>query len=188
MGTPQVASTHGLATELRQLERGRRTLISSQTSSMCSLMGMRSMSDRLVIVGMNNPHSERPDAALLPHPRGVAGHRLWKMLHDVCGMSRHEYCLRTERVNLVNATSWDHSAGAEAAGPLWRALEGRRALVLGATARALLWLPASSLGDWSVCRGVRWASIAHPSGLCRQYNDPMYRLAVGLMLEDAICR
>ena len=138
---------------------------------------------------MNNPHSARPDAALLPYPRGVAGHRLWSMVNEVCGVSRAEYCRLTERVNLLDSRTWDPSAAREGAAARWKALEGRRAVVLGASARNVLWLPAVGPASWSAGPGgVTWAYLPHPSGLCRDYNNHLMRLVAGLLIEEEIER
>jgi hypothetical protein len=144
------------------------------------------MSDLPVLVGMNNPLTPRSDAALLPYPVGCAGWRLWRMVHDVCGVSRAEWCRRTERVNLVDAQLWDAAAGARRGEELWSRWRGRRVVVLGAAVRNALRLERSPVLLWSEREGVRWCWASHPSGLCRDYNDPMVRLVVGLRLEELI--
>lgn len=143
---------------------------------------------RLVIVGMNNPLSDRPESALLPYPVNCAGWRLWKMVNDVSGVSRAEYCRLTERVNLVNARAWDPARARETAAGLWSRLEGRRAVILGAATRTSLWLPQVGPASWTVSGGVAWCAVPHPSGLCREYNDPLMRVVVGLMLEEELER
>lgn len=143
---------------------------------------------RTIILGMNNPHSEREDAALLPHPRGVAGHRLWRMTHEVCGVSRAEYCRLTERRNLLNARDWDPVAARRGLQELEVVLQGRRVVVLGATARAVMWLPATTPGRWQRGPNYEWCYLPHPSGLCRDYNDPLMRLLAGLVVEEELER
>lgn len=141
---------------------------------------------RPVLLGMNNPHSERSEHALFPHPSGVAGHRLWMMAHDVCGMSRAEYLRVFDRRNLLNATKWDPIEArrvAEEIG-LWKSLEGCSVVVLGQATHSVLWLEAAPPLLWRLHRGVRWCFAPHPSGLNRWYNDPLNRLAVGYRLEE----
>lgn len=144
------------------------------------------MTDLPVIVGMNNPLTDREDAALLPYPVNCAGWRLWRMAHDVCGVSRAEWMRQTERQNLCNSRTWcPHEARARGE-TLWRTLEGRTVVLLGRAVLAALWLQPRPMLLWSVSSGVRWCSVPHPSGLCRDYNDPLVRLAVGLRMEELI--
>ena len=37
-----------------------------------------------------------------------------------------------------------------------------------------------------VVRGTHWYSVPHP--MCNWYNEPAHRLAVGLLLEELLCR
>lgn len=144
----------------------------------------------VVLLGMNNPNSARPDAALLPYPRGCAGHRLWAMVHDVCGVSRAEYCRLTERRNLLDARTWCYRAAAARVEDAWSVLQGRRVIFLGASLRALMWRPVTPPASWrrDEARDVTWSWLPHPSGLCRDYNDPMVRLIAGLHIEEELHR
>lgn len=141
---------------------------------------------RPVIVGMNNPNSDRPDTALLPYPRGSAGWRLWQMVHDVSGVSRHQWCRATERVNLVDGRQWDPLVASQRGRALWRDWVGRRVVVLGHSAREAICLPPAQLLVWNHHRGVDWCWAPHPSGLCRHYNSPLVRAVVGMRLEELI--
>ena len=49
-----------------------------------------------LLLGIDNPHSENPGAALLPRPVGSAGHRLFKM----SGMTWSEYNATFDRKNM----------------------------------------------------------------------------------------
>lgn len=137
---------------------------------------------------MNNPHSDHPGAALFPHPVGVAGHRLWEMVHAICGVTRAEYCRLIDRRNVLNARQWDLLAAAEALQDMEVVLQGRRVVVLGATVRNLLRLPATTLGRWQRSPRFEWCYLPHPSGLCRDYNDPLVRLIAGLIIEEEMER
>lgn len=139
-----------------------------------------------VLVGMNNPYSSRPEAALLPAPSGCAGWRLWRMVHDVSGVSRAEYCRTFDRRNLINTQWWDPLAARERGEALWRALEGHTVVVLGQATLASMWLPRPLELLWSVSGGVRWCYAPHPSGLNRWYNNPVNRAAVGMRLESLL--
>lgn len=108
------------------------------------------------------------------------------MAHDVCGVSRYEWTRRMPRVNLCNDRSWDPHLAAVHGDHLWTTLQDRRVLVLGLQVLAALKLARPPLLLWSEHRGVRWCYAPHPSGLCRTYNDPLIRLAVGLRLEEML--
>lgn len=141
---------------------------------------------RPVILGMNNPLSEDPRAALLPHPVNCAGWRLWRMVNEVSGISRSEWCRRTERVNLLNSRDWDRRAARERGLELWSTMQGRSVVVLGLAAREVLWLPSVVYGRWQERDGVRWANLPHPSGRNLWYNEEMHRIFVGLFLEELV--
>lgn len=144
------------------------------------------MDERPVILGMNNPHSQDPRFALAPFPERVAGWRLWRMVHDVCGVNRRQYMDRTDRRNLLSAPDWSARAARTESEGLWEALEGRTVLVCGQSVRRVLWLSDEPPLLWREYHGVRWCLVPHPSGLNRWYNDELCRLAVGLRLEELI--
>jgi len=139
---------------------------------------------RAIIVGMNNPLSENPRAALMPYPKNSAGWRLWKMFHDVTGLSRAEYMRGFERVNLCDSRDWDPKAARSKAEALWPRWGGRTVVICGRAVQQVLWLQPRATLAYSVREGVRWCYILHPSGLSREYNDERMRLVVGLRLEE----
>jgi len=139
-----------------------------------------------VIVGMNNPLSEDPRAALMPYPRGSAGWRLWRMVSDVCGIGRAEWMRRTERVNLCDTKIWDPRLASAKAERLWPTLRGRRVVLCGRLTQQILRLSDSHRLEWRESDGVTWCWIPHPSGLCREYNDPLMREVVGLRFEELL--
>lgn len=143
------------------------------------------MSERTIIVGMNNPLSVEPRAALLPYPRGSAGWNLWRMAYDVSGVSRSEFRRSFEFVNLCDDRLWDPIAARAKYETLESAWAGRRVLLMGRAVLAVLWL-ATPLYDlrWRGGLGYQWCNLPHPSGLCREYNNKTFRLAVGLRLEQ----
>lgn len=145
---------------------------------------------RTLVVAMNNPNSSRADSALLPYPKNSAGWRLWKMCHDVCGVSRHEFRRSFEFVNLCDDVVWNPLAARTKYEQLESAWEGRRAVLCGAAVLGVLRLapPSSGLVWGRTARDLTWCHVPHPSGLCREYNDPIVRLAVGLRLEEEMTR
>ena len=150
-------------------------------------MATSGMTDtRPVLLGMNNPHSQDPRWDLAPFPNYVAGHRLWRLVHDVCGISRKEWMYSTDRRNLLHARDWDPVAAREESEGLWETLQERQVTVLGRATARVLWLPVTPPLVWREDRGVRWCYMPHPSGLCQWYNTELHRLAAGLRLEDLI--
>lgn len=139
---------------------------------------------RPVIIGMNNPLSDDPRAALWPDPPGCTGWRLWQMLHERTGASQRDYLRAFERRNLLVGKHWDPVAARAASEGLWEALEGRTVLLLGQDVRRVLWLPREPELLWRSEAGVTWCSVPHPSGLNRWYNDQAHAAAVGLRLEE----
>lgn len=139
---------------------------------------------KAVIVGMNNPLSEDPRAALLPHPKNSAGWRLWKMFHDVTGLSRSEFRRGFEFVNLCDSFAWCPYAARRKVEALWPHWRGRTVVACGRAVQGAMWLRPRVWGAYSVLDGVRACAIPHPSGLTREYNDELMRLMVGLRLEE----
>lgn len=146
------------------------------------------MTKLTTLVGMNNPHSADPRFALAPHPRGVAGHNLWRMTNEVCGVPRAQYMRTLHRINLCVGEDYDPTAARDAAEKLWPMLEGTRVILLGDAVRKSCWLPKLELFNWYERDGVKWCQLPHPSGLNRLYNDPLVRLAAGLRLEREVAR
>lgn len=145
-------------------------------------------SSKPVLIGMNNPHHDDPRYDLFPFPLQSSGHRLWRMLNEISGLSKFMYAEHTDRINLCRSRVWDPTEAQEFGSKLWPTLTGRTAVVFGQSARQSLWLPPAGWLSWQETGGVRWCVAPHPSGLTREYNDPVMRLAVGLRLEELIIR
>lgn len=144
---------------------------------------------RTFLVGMNNPLSADPAFALFPHPPGCTGHRLYRMLHDHCGCSRSEYIRGFERVNVLESTDWSAAQARARREALRARLAGRRAVVLGAAPLVALGLRPAPVGRWTVLDdGLEYTCLAHPSGRCREYNSPDYRVAAGRLLAEEFRR
>lgn len=145
------------------------------------------MRPKTILVGMNNPLSRDPRAALWPDPPGCAGHRLWTMLHARCGCSPGEYARAFERVNLVVGREYDPRRARAAAERLSEEWAGRRVVVLGSAVRTAFRLPPV-LATPVLSRGVTFRQLPHPSGRCRWYNDPKHRAVAGMLLEEEMRR
>lgn len=171
-----------------------------------------SIDGRTVLVGMNNPYGTRPEMALWPAPERCAGWNLWRMLADYAdqhhGISilRHEYIRAFDRRNLLSATTWSQKEARAAAAASLGALAGRRVVVLGAaTAGALGLGRGEGVGHWQTHHLIRavprlfdpeengrtnepvadrfdYVCLPHPSGRCREYNDPGVRELAGRIL------
>lgn len=147
------------------------------------------MTQKAVIIGMNNPHSDNPEHALAPFPARVAGWNLWRMLADVSpGVSRLQYMRGFERINLLTAREWCPIEARRQSAGLLECLRGRTVLVAGRSTSNVLWLPAQTELKWAEARGVKYCYLPHPSGLNRWYNDKVNRLAVGYRLEELLTK
>lgn len=137
---------------------------------------------RPVLLGMNNPQSQRPEHALFPHPPGCTGHRLWQMLNERTGCTRRQYLDAFERRNMLTGP-WNMQRAKLVAPQLVEMFQGRVVVVLGSQPRRALGLEECLIHP--VERdGVTWRQIPHPSGLNRWYNDETNRRLVAMMLED----
>ena len=152
---------------------------------------------RTVVIGMNNPHSEDPEQALAPYPKGVAGQRLHDMLAEVRPDTfRSVYMRGFDRRNMLIGRVWSLGAARQVAPALWQSLEGRRVLLLGVEVLSALKLPQVPALAWqrstpSLFGGAgpeRWCYVPHPSGLNRWYNFPVHRAMVGMRLEQELER
>lgn len=139
----------------------------------------------LLVVGMNNPLSARPEHALYPDPVGCTGWRLWQLLQARTGATQDDYVRRVQRVNLVTGR-WDPwEAKMEWARRRQQWLNGHSTvLLLGAAVRratGLLYLPELGI---RVLETGRIACLPHPSGLNRWYNSPVHRACAELLMEE----
>ena len=147
------------------------------------------MSQRSVIVGMNNPISMRPEHALYPHPAGCAGWRLWKMLNEESGASKHEYLDAFERVNVLTG-KWIKAEAHRSAVELQRAYTGRTILLLGRDVQQAFDAP-KDLSPLDCYRHhaslvprftTTFYLVPHPSGRNTWYNAEGNRRMVAALL------
>ncbi len=146
-----------------------------------------------LLVGLHNPLSTHPRAALLPFPSGSTGWRLWMMMRDVdVTISRQVFMEGFDRRDLWRAPDLPTGPKSTAA---YRA-EGRilldacraRADVVLLGARVWSAVADCRTPDWFECKevllGVRFWRIPHPSGRNVIYNSLTNRRRVGQLLLD----
>lgn len=153
---------------------------------------------RTVLLAMNNPISGEPEHALYPHPPGCAGHRLCDMLWEAAreagalpdfGVCKRVYLRRFDRRNLLSAREWSARDARAAAGQLLPQLLGRRVVVLGVGVLDAMRLSRpTDWGRWVEEGGMSYTLLPHPSGRCREYNDPEMRRLAGRTLLTELTR
>lgn len=154
-----------------------------------------------ILIGLNNPVSQRPGHELYPLPEGCTGHRIWRMLHDRTSATMSQYLETFERRNLVRAVEYDRMKGRARAYEIVVELRGsgRTVVLLGNAVReAFDWvMRGEGLLDQSCASGIppllvhpqeaggcTWRQIPHPSGRNLFYNDEKNREVVALLLEE----
>lgn len=124
-----------------------------------------------LLLGLDNPHSDDPRAALLPRPAGSAGWRLFKLSK----MTWSQYRRAFDRANVVDVV--DQS-------DVWR---DRTVLVMGREAWRVLQLPVgkSRLFDrfFTPDGRTKFILIPHPSGRNHFYNTSQNRHRVTRLLR-----
>jgi hypothetical protein len=140
---------------------------------------------RPLLIGMDNPVSQRPEHALYPHPVGCTGWRLWKMVCLVREMERHQYCAQLERMNLVTG-SWNMAVARKAAADLLFSgrLDDRNMCLLGTDVWRAFGLPLAvpACGSHRAGSTTTFYRVPHPSGRNLWYNDVQNRRQVGRLI------
>lgn len=123
----------------------------------------------IILVGEQNPHGGDPDMALYPLPEHASGGRLQR---EILGLSRGDYLRDHDRVNLCR-DAWDRDEAAESAR---RILSERPhnsgVVILGRKAEAAFGWVYQRYEVRYVLPGLHMLALPHPSGLCREWNDP----------------
>jgi hypothetical protein len=138
---------------------------------------------RPVLLGMNNPISSDPRHALYPAPPGCAG---WN-LRKYSGLTDHEYLARFDRRNILSQRKWEKREALAAADALIEELRGRRVVILGVETAVIMRLSHLQAFRWQEAPGGgsgQWSRIPHPSGLCREWNDPLVRACAEVFLQE----
>ena len=136
-----------------------------------------------MIVGECDPRGE---GALSPARRGSTGDRMCKMVEAVdAEFDRRDFARVFDLRNLCGER-WDDEEASDKAAHLVRYLVDLESplVLLGTRVRRTFRLPEIAPGDSFVIRGLRFYPVPHPSGLCRAYNDPAVRRAVGGLLSN----
>lgn len=101
-------------------------------------------------------------------------------------LPRKEWLAGFNRLNLLDAIEWDEWE-AEQRRPfiLERLKEAPVTVVLGHQVREFLKLPKV---EWvhpqRAAEGFHWRFLPHPSGRTQMYNDPVFRAAARLLLQE----
>lgn len=153
-----------------------------------------------LLIGMNNPYGPDPRHALFPVPEKSAGGRLFRMFQEASARRfpngpapyRQTYINGFDRHNVLGQQDWDKAAARAAGAQLLPTLAGRCAVVLGRDTCTALGLDRKA--PWLERRelvlqpttGAKlvWWLVPHPSGMCREYNDPTMRQRVGDLMLD----
>lgn len=126
-----------------------------------------------VLVGEDNPYGGRPANALLPTPKGSAGHRLCT---KIFGMDPRQYMLAFLRYNLCTG-KWDVVEAQRRAMGLGWLYAGNPIIMLGSKVKSAFSLPPMEpfdVVDIAHNGGFhgRYLYLPHPSGRCRAWNEP----------------
>lgn len=144
-----------------------------------------------VLLGMNNPHSDDPAKALGVLPTRASGYRLWQML-AISGMAKEppvvvgapQYEAAFDRYNLLDDEVFDperftHQRWLDILGKI----NNRVVVMCGTNVPRTLGLKHNGFNlRPNSAEGFVYYVIPHPSGLCREYNDPEMRSKVGNLL------
>lgn len=139
---------------------------------------------RPYILGLSNPQSSDPRAALYPHDKGSAGYRLWSMVNDIDPITSAEWLEKTQQVNLLSDTVLPrgYEAAAGRRGDFLRQYIASRVVVLLGSEVACAMRHKAPPFVWA----GSWILIPHPSGKNLFYNNQVNRLAAGILLWDVI--
>lgn len=144
-----------------------------------------------VLLGLNNPHSTDPAEALGVEPKGASGYRLWSMLATEAlvreppfTVSASDYEEGFDRYNLLDQEVFRHNDFTiERYQFIMDRLEGRTVVMCGTNVPRALDLPHTGFHlEPRNTSLFTYFIIPHPSGLCREYNDPEMRAKVGKLL------
>jgi hypothetical protein len=138
----------------------------------------------IYLVGESNPHSEDPEFALYPAPKGSSGERLCKVL----GMDPKEYLRTFERRNLLQGDKWDAAEAAKTARGILLESKGAPIVMLGRRVGQAFGLEDVPFFDaYPMGGGSLAVLLPHPSGRNREWNaadcQARARAVVGILLS-----
>lgn len=144
---------------------------------------------RPLLVGEVNPRSSDPRLALYPWPAGGAGARLAAHL----GLSPREYLEKFDRANLWGEplpadTRATGAGGREAARELLRRRRPRALVLLGRRVATAFGFEDAKMFSLRVMQwkgaSIWVAVVPHPSGRCREWNDPRARARLRELVDQ----
>jgi hypothetical protein len=144
------------------------------------------LTQKPMLIGMNNPVSQDDGHQLYPYPPGCTGHRLYEMLRErLPSITRRQYLDTFERRNLVTGREWSRTLGRDEANRIVAEMwgSGRVIVLLGREVQAAFAVPPLLLHP-QVIGGATWRQLPHPSGRNMWYNAPENRRLAGLLLEE----
>jgi len=130
------------------------------------------MSDRVILIGEDNPYGSDPEFALYCYPPGCAGYRLRRIV----GLPEHQY-LALQRVNLCDSSWSKEHAKARALELLLPTVAWRVLVLLGRKVtetfeRVVLDAPLVPFATRACGSGMTLVSLPHPSGRQTIWNQP----------------
>ena len=108
-----------------------------------------------------------------------------RRLSSLCDLTPDEFEDRFDRINLHSDYGSSESSDWRAAENLRPILRGRRVIALGRRVAKALKFPQETLG-WSLQPECIAATVPHPSGLSRWWNDPENESAARLFMQKAL--
>lgn len=153
--------------------------------------------NRLIIIGLSNPHSDLAEEALAPFPERSSGWRLAKMASDACNVDFVTYMHQTDRRNLLkhDQIGKENTSARAKISARWmlkfQIPKDSEVVLLGhdvfeAFSPHLSKPLERTLIHPQVIDGITWRWLPHPSGRSRHYNDPSMRALAGMLIGDAI--
>lgn len=143
---------------------------------------------RPLLVGEANPYGADPYYALYPEPEGATGDRLRRLIMKIPAA---QYLREYDRVNLC-PRDWKMKAARERAEEILNRLglgHWPCVVLLGVKVRTAFGFGALRSFVQMEHRGSRIVLLPHPSGLCREWNDPKnYERARTLLLNAGALR
>lgn len=145
----------------------------------------------VLLLGEDNPVSSSPVHQLYPRPAGCAGHRLFSL---ILGLKNEDDYMAIWRTNLCSP-SWDAGAARRRAWTLMGPEVPWHAIIMLGRKVATVFDVTTARGHYDTLepftsgeidtggRMFRLISLPHPSGRCREWNDPRSALRARSLLR-----